>query len=33
MFATAIISTLAVTASAYKNELDYSFPAGEEVLL
>lgn len=31
MFTTAIISTLAVTATAYRNELDYSFPAGEEI--
>ena len=31
MFTTAIISTLALTASTYRNELDYSFPAGEEV--
>ena len=31
MFTTAIISTLAFTATAYQNELDYSFPSGEEV--
>lgn len=31
MLATALVSALAVSASAYRNELDYSFEAGEIV--